>query len=369
MSIERSEKTFFLPGLNGLRAFAAVSVIVMHINRSLPDFGLRANNWLLIASYGVTIFFTVSGFLITYLLLLEKEKTCNISLRKFYVRRILRIWPLYYFYLLLAVIVFFIYQLDGGSTGLNTLLLYIFFMPNVPYILDASLPNLPHYWSLGVEEQFYVFWPLLVKKARKIINILIGFFILFFLLKIGTFLIYKFNGLYWPYKIFLVNRFDCMAIGGIGACLVHSGHRIIDFMKKEIVQVITWAVVIAAACNRIVVQHTLVDHTFFSVIALIVIVNVSFNKKTLVSLDFRIFEFLGKISYGLYVYHFLVIFLAAKILNQFNLAPDLKTGIVYFFIIGTTIIISLLSYKFFEQPFLKFKKRFEIVKSQSSRLV
>lgn len=365
----QNNSSFFLPGLNGLRAFAAFSVIIMHINTNLPAFNLPSKKWLLIAAYGVTIFFTVSGFLITYLLLLEKEKTGNISLRKFYMRRILRIWPLYYLYLLLAGIVFFIFQLDGGVMRLGNLLLYIFFMPNVPYILNSTLPNLPHYWSLGVEEQFYVFWPLLVKKARKIINVLLVFFILFFLLKIGAFLIYKLNGLYWPYKMFLVNRFDCMAIGGIGACLVHSGHRVIDLMKNKIVQVITWIIVIAAALNKIILQHTLVDHTFFSLITLIVIVNVSFNKQTIVSLDFRIFEFLGKISYGLYVYHFLVIFLTAKIVNQFNLPSDIKTGIVYAIIISTTIIISFLSYKYFEQPFLKFKNRFEIIKSQSSRSV
>lgn len=102
------DKIIFLPGLNGLRAIAAIAVVISHITLIFSTFGSdfklfgsddKGNpNAYLLASYGVTIFFVLSGFLITYLLILEKEKK-PINIKSFYIRRILRIWPLYYFYL------------------------------------------------------------------------------------------------------------------------------------------------------------------------------------------------------------------------------------------------------------------------------
>ncbi|MAZ37152.1 MAG: hypothetical protein CL842_06855 [Crocinitomicaceae bacterium] len=100
-----TKNIIYLPGLNGIRAIAAIAVVVSHITLSLDDIGLDSNIFgtydsgkpraLDLAGYGVSMFFALSGFLITYLLWLEKEKQ-PIQIRKFYLRRMLRIWPLYY---------------------------------------------------------------------------------------------------------------------------------------------------------------------------------------------------------------------------------------------------------------------------------
>ena len=152
-------KTIHLPGLNGLRAIAALSVMWGHTFQS--DFG----NWgvegfaLPVVADGVTLFFVISGFLITYLLLNEQEQSHTISIPKFYMRRVLRIWPIYYLYLLVAVLVI--------STGNNpNIWYYCFFTANIPFILTAGIWPIVHYWSIGVEEQFYLFWPWLVKFTR-----------------------------------------------------------------------------------------------------------------------------------------------------------------------------------------------------------
>ena len=109
-------KKLYLPGLNGIRAIAAIGVMLSHINLSLHSFkissislfGFDENNkqsqWNL-GEQGVTMFFVLSGFLITFLLLKEKKQSNKISIKKFYIRRILRIWPLYYFYFFLILIV------------------------------------------------------------------------------------------------------------------------------------------------------------------------------------------------------------------------------------------------------------------------
>src|SRR5690606_24795997 len=109
----------YLPGLNGIRAIAAFAVVISHTNGRLGEFGLSKLPYWDLAGFGVTIFFTLSGFLITYLLLKERAKTGTIKVRKFYVRRLLRIWPLYYFYL------FLILAIVGFSALGNTFFMYL----------------------------------------------------------------------------------------------------------------------------------------------------------------------------------------------------------------------------------------------------
>ena len=177
------KSAIYLPGLNGLRAMAAVSVVLSHTIHALGQFKLNpfllgTNNdggtqGLLLAGFGVSIFFALSGFLITYLLLIEKEQA-GIDIKKFYVRRILRIWPLYYVYLLLALITIISLNLYFNRTAL---LLYVFYSANIPFILGITLPFLVHYWSLGVEEQFYLFWPWIIKKVNMNLQTVILFLI------------------------------------------------------------------------------------------------------------------------------------------------------------------------------------------------
>ncbi len=172
----KSTNTIHLKGLNGIRAIAALSVIIAHITGELQNFGLddsifgldsngvRAS--ILMASYGVTMFFALSGFLITYLLLIEKKKKDSIDIKKFYIRRILRIWPLYYFYIIIVLVVYLIFGIDYNEEMMP---FYILLAANIPLIIQSSLPFIGHLWSIGVEEQFYLFWPWIFKKSRSIL--------------------------------------------------------------------------------------------------------------------------------------------------------------------------------------------------------
>ena len=103
---DKSQDNVYLPGLNALRFFAAFLVIVTHIELLKGQLGF-SNSWKFLEQFnlgglGVYFFFVLSGFLITYLLIHEKEKTGTIKIKAFYIRRLLRIWPLYYFITLLA---------------------------------------------------------------------------------------------------------------------------------------------------------------------------------------------------------------------------------------------------------------------------
>ena len=201
------KQKIYFPNLNGLRFIAAFLVIIHHIEQIKSIFNVE-NYWEtvpfigIIGKLGVILFFVLSGFLITYLLLLEQEKG-GIIIRKFYIRRILRIWPVYYLYLFISLLfVYFIYnQVDLYST-----LFYVFFAANIPFVFGFSLQFVDHFWSIGVEEQFYLFWPWLVKKIKKRLLLTVSVIILF-LIFTRLFLWWKFP--FSDSAIFsIVNRFD-----------------------------------------------------------------------------------------------------------------------------------------------------------------
>src|SRR5437763_8821633 len=148
-------KVFHLKGLNGLRVIAALVVIGCHTSQRLGYHFLDEAS-----SYGVTIFFALSGFLITLLLIKERERTNTISLKNFYIRRTVRIWPLYFLYIGLSLAV--MYFVFAETYHFSSILPYLVFIPNYTIVFGKPVPIIWHFWSLGVEEQFYLFWPFLL---------------------------------------------------------------------------------------------------------------------------------------------------------------------------------------------------------------
>ncbi|TMI64960.1 MAG: acyltransferase [Bacteroidetes bacterium] len=351
-----------LRGLNGIRAIAALAVVFSHISLSLKLFGFKKSFTNDLAAFGVTIFFALSGFLITYLLIREKEKFGDIKIKAFYLRRILRIWPLYFFYLLIVVVVLFFCM---PETLPGSIAYYIFLGANVPFIFNFSLALLGHYWSLGVEEQFYLFWPWIVKRSEKLLRFLLIFVAVFALLKIGMRLLDKQTGIQWPYLVLDVTRFDCMAIGAIAA-VFYSRNEVYFFKVcfNKIVQTIAWLSLIFMAFNRFHIA-SVIDNEIVACIAVVLIVNVCANAGTIIDLEKPVFNFLGKISYGIYVYHPLVIFLTARTMQHFLKDTDdvLKSIFIYAFIPLFTIGIAYLSFTFLEKRFLSLKYSFSPVKS------
>lgn len=356
----KNSTTIYLPGLNGLRAIAALSVVISHISIASNDFGLGNHGGWFFASYGVTIFFTLSGFLITFLLLKENEKQI-IDIKKFYVRRILRIWPIYYLYLIIALIILVIsYQIN-----ISSLPYYFFFCANVPYIFGGSQLLIAHLWSIGVEEQFYLFWPVLIKIFNKRIKVIV---ILLILILISL----KFIVRYFSYNLTLitfleVNRFECMLIGAIGAILYNEKNIITNkYLLNFYVQFLAWITLLFIVLGKINTPGPTED-VFMSFVTLILIIGqISLNSKKIINLENKTFDFLGKISYGIYVIHPLIIYLLSKLLGNMNLNFYAKFIIVYFGVILLTILISHISYKYYEKPFLKLKKQFAVVKSENS---
>ena len=161
--------TLYFPSLNGVRAIAASMVIVHHIEmvkseKGLSDYALPGD----FGSLGVTLFFVLSGFLITYLLFAEQKETQTINIKNFYIRRILRIWPLYYLILIISFFFFSQYLYPEGMVQLQKhywikFVLNVFMLANVSHACVGKIPLGSNLWSVGTEEQFYLLWPWLVK--------------------------------------------------------------------------------------------------------------------------------------------------------------------------------------------------------------
>lgn len=411
-------KTYF-PGLNALRFFAAMAVLVTHVEFTKKimlhgdEFWLKIDYWIqgnaltsilregppqpihwispfvTFGGYmGVLFFFVLSGFLITYLLLEEKRVSDTISVKKFYMRRILRIWPLYY---LLVVLGFFVLhhlplfkvisQEDEffKHYWLN-LISYVFLLPNLSFaVVMEAVPNLGHLWSIGVEEQFYLLWPLLLKYSKKPMRTLWYFLIGVLMFKLISLLIIRifFPGpppnpdlmIFSPvesYKRFIGSlKFEAMAMGGIGAAWVFYGYkRTLEFLYKPIVQ---WLAVLSIPAIVLLTPVKLYSalYLLFSVPFLVIILNVAGNPNCKLRVQGPVLDYLGKISYGIYMYHLICIAFVFHVLDsmiQFPLRMEgWHSALLYCLSIPLTIGVSALSYRFIEYPFIRKKRTFTTV--------
>jgi len=365
------KQTIYFGGLNGLRAIAAIAVLFSHTTQGFSGFGLNTFVFgkhadgnpvaTTLAGFGVSMFFALSGFLITYLLL-EEKKTQEVSIKNFYIRRVLRIWPLYYTYLVISILTMIFFDIPLGLS----VFYYVFLLANMPFVFGGGIHFVGHYWSLGVEEQFYAFWPWIVKKVKPILKttiiictslILLKCFLRFIDIQINK------GNMSWPYEMLHATRFHCMLIGAIGAILYFQHNRLFLKLSDNIVtQSISWLVIVLAAINKFHIMSFL-DNEFVSVVTVFIIIGQIQKKNRLINLDIRIFDFIGKISYGIYIIHPLIIFYWSKILVFENKNNALNYLLVYFLVFTTTISIAYLSYHFFEKKILRLKEKYSTISS------
>jgi peptidoglycan/LPS O-acetylase OafA/YrhL len=359
-------KVKYLEGLNGIRAIASIAVVVSHITLSLDYFGLNkflfgtfddgTARGLLLAGYGVNMFFVLSGFLITFLLLNEKQ--CKpISIKNFYIRRILRIWPLYFFYIIVVIISCKIFLVDFNYKNLS---LYFLFVANIAPSLLMALPFLYHYWSLSIEEQYYILWPHLVKHfdlQKNLLKIIISLFFFIFSFKIFARVYEIKTGSSILMQIVQYLNFESMFIGSIGAILYFNKNELfLKISTNRYLQIVCWIILFLVAINKFR-TFSIIDNTIISIVSICVIIAQITKQNRIINLENVLFSFLGKISFGIYIYHPIIIFIYSKYLNSLNNSVQ-NYLIIYFSIIFTTILIAYLSYNILEKPFLKMKNKY-----------
>lgn len=374
------EKRVYFKNLNGLRFWAATAVIFHHVEQYKSWAGLP-NIWghPVIDALGhkaVSLFFVLSGFLITYLLLAEQQQTGEINVRNFYIRRILRIWPLYY---LIVVLCLFVlpHVFDLSTLGLTVydhtfwpkLILLLLVLPNVVRLFSPNTAGGNQLWSIGVEEQFYLIWPLLV---RWFIPRLMGFLVVFVLLKLMVTLVLM-GWIAWQpgmslpkvgLHFWILLQIEQMSIGAMGAwALFHRKEAVLRVLYHPA----AWGLSLLALLLLIVIpsHHWLISY-LEAIVFLVLILNLSTNPRFPVSMENKAYTSLGNISYGIYMYHTVCITVCIFLLQRTGLQHTHFTWfniLLYTLSIAMTIGVSFLSYRYFETFFLNFKEKFMIVKS------
>lgn len=306
---------------------------------------------------GVDIFFLISGFLITYILIKEKDKIGHISLKKFYMRRILRIWPLYFF--LIAIAPFLVKWID--STPTPDYLSTIFFYNNFHAIkTEAWVFPFAHFWSICIEEHFYILWPLAISfTPKKYLTSL--FSIIIFASLLFKLYIFSFYQSQW-FSLYL-NTFCRIDIMAIGAFLAYF-HYVKPFKLSVplIVRIVIFIVLIGLLFLDGFNDYTNMffavfkKYTYVLLFGLLFLIY-NFNDKVYVRVKPNsIIHYLGKTSYGIYMYgNILLIVFIKKVMYEYNIHN------VFFFwsvLIALSIIIPIISYELLEKPFLKLKDKF-----------
>ncbi|HXF83844.1 MAG TPA: acyltransferase [Anaerolineales bacterium] len=385
-----SQTRVYFPNLNGLRFIAALLVIVHHIEQLKSMYGLPnvySSSFIqIIGELGVVLFFVLSGFLITYLLLEEESRTGGIGIRNFYVRRILRIWPLYFLIILLALgvlphIPLFTlpdYEKERVLSNLFAkVLLYIFFLPNLVSPLFGIVPYASLTWSIGTEEQFYLVWPHVLKFVKKHRAALM-FIILFGYLLVARAL-FSDRTDFLPLKdalsaFWYTFSIASMAIGGFFAILLHTNSPALKFFLNKYLfyfaLVFTSLMLYKGVYFPQVVIHGMkfpyLYKEFYSIWFGIIILNFAANRDILINLEIQPFNYLGKISYGLYMYHPIAI--TAALQTNLRLGP-VSDALIYPLSLALTILFAGLSYRYFESFFLNLKTNFASVLSGNGSFV
>lgn len=367
-----------IPGLDGLRAIAFLLVFALH------------TDYLQVGWIGVQFFFVLSGFLITGILLdMKKSLAPRQYFFKFYGRRFLRIFPLYYFYLLLmtGVAIWLIsaayhpnyMKLFLDQIRYAALYVYDFFFATV-FAKNSNF--LDHFWSLSVEEQFYIFWPLLIllvpEKALK--KLFISFIVLGPLFRLTFFLIYQsgvFRFLANPVSWFIYplpfSHIDAFAFGALISRYSIPKAKLQFFVLLGVLPVIGFATQYLATGSvgkisafgfpifldngyQFIWGYSLLNY-FFTITLYAVAREGLFVR----FLDRKPMQYLGKISYGLYVYHFPIVWFAGRV-RDFGMPDPVARALTALIAFVATLLVASASYRWMERPILNLKDRFFSVK-------
>jgi peptidoglycan/LPS O-acetylase OafA/YrhL len=347
-----------LAGLDGLRAIAAFMVVFYHFGIPYVSGGA-----------GVLMFFVLSGFLITWLLLRENDETGMVSLRKFYARRSLRIFPAFYCYV--AVLFAVILIRHHARVVWPQTIAALFYVSNYYQALNGD-PNtgLSHTWSLAIEEQFYLLWPLTFllfrRNYKRTSQFLAGAIVAIWIYREALIFVLHVNQGY-IYEAF-DTRADHLLIGCLLAVMLRAGWfpRFWNWISVR-----SWAALIIAA---LLATSSALESIYGAVyrdsvasianpllVAVWITQLIALRSSPLWSwTSWKWVRYLGRISYSIYLYQQLLVDSAKNVLTHQRVEVQL---------VATVVLITLIasaSYYFIERPFLRLKTRFSRAASMTA---
>nr|WP_294861465.1 acyltransferase [uncultured Fluviicola sp.] len=364
----------YFKNLDGLRTICFLMVFFFHSFTSKNAAVLNSKTYQTIkvglfanGNLGVNFFFVLSGFLITYLLITEKQKSSTINILHFWLRRVLRIWPLYFFCVFFGFFIFPLLKSYLGQSPQETahLFNYLTFTSNFDFIAngrpDASILGV--LWSVAIEEQFYLLWPL------TLIFLPIRYYWIIFISLILISLGYRItHNEYYHIEFHTLSCMNDLVIGSFGAwfiiqfkplekCLINLSKTVqtipymlftLHFFVRD--EFLNW--------NENLIPY---ERIFSSLIMLWIILDQAINVNGIFRLSrFKLLTKSGKYTYGMYCLHFLAILITITLTKSF-LHKDTFSTVLFVEPITSlilTYLISIISYNYFEQYFLKLKNKF-----------
>jgi len=367
-------RRFYHPELDILRFFAFFLVFLHHAVPHDPSFwthyGVPSGLAQIVSgigalgAFGVDVFFALSAYLITELLLREKTLIGDLDLKSFYLRRVLRIWPLYFFFLALAGVLTIV--LPGQKIGWHATLAFLFLGGNW-WIVLRGFPSSVIFplWSVSIEEQFYLFWPPLVRRLRATHMAMLAFTMV---------------AVAWAVRFYLgthgatetqvwcntLARLDPIAAGILVAVFLRGETPELSLQKR--VAMIGFGMACLAMAGNfwsikadpLTTPRILAGYPVVALGSAALLLGVLSSAKVLSK---SVLVYLGKISYGLYVYHVLGLMVADYAV------PHSDSGLWRYLVrdaiaLSLTIAFAATSFRWLETPFLGVKQRFTHVLSR-----
>ncbi|HEX6333631.1 MAG TPA: acyltransferase [Flavisolibacter sp.] len=356
----------YYPALDGLRGIAILLVVFYH------NFGFI--NYFFFGWLGVDLFFVLSGFLITEILLHTREKPGY--LRNFYMRRVLRIAPLYYLALLLFLVI--LPRIPANTIDFSFYrqhqAWFWTYLQNWLLISRESSANttaLHHFWSLAVEEQYYLFWPLLVLLIRKP-QVLITSIALLLITVIGIRIFMWLNQVreFNYFGFYTFTRIDGLCIGSMLAVILYSYPKFLRSYSTLIIlglAAFNFLFFFINRANQFTFPYfAMVGYTTFAVIFAMLVYEATNEENRLLQrlLQSGILKFLGKYSYGIYIWHWPVYLLLHRPVRSWLagvVTTSKQTGnvIAAIGVTAVAVLISVASFHLFEKYFINLKKNYQ----------
>jgi peptidoglycan/LPS O-acetylase OafA/YrhL len=369
--LHASEKLqrYYRPELDVLRFFAFFMVFLSHVVPGDLAFFAEAHIPSRVAdliismsaggAFGVDLFFTLSSFLITTLLLREKEAYGEINVASFYVRRTLRIWPLYFvFLLIIAPAVQYI--VPDESMSLKYILAFALLAGNwacvfwgYPHSVSAPL------WSVSIEEQFYLSWPLILRRwADHLVIVALALLVVSCITRVYLTVQGAVHPQIWCNSLARLDPFACGAL-----LAVYTQRKSIALSPRLRIILLCFAFAVLTAVGHyedFSGTKSLITYPAVTIACIALIVSILGMQMKPGTLLVRTFSYLGRISYGLYVFHWMfIVSLGVPLAHEpfARLSRAMAALIV-------TIATAAGSYHFMEKPFLQWKEKFARIKSR-----
>jgi peptidoglycan/LPS O-acetylase OafA/YrhL len=372
----QDKRVIFFPNLDGLRFFSFFAVFILHAFSATNKVLIDDGTYKFVRKYfiegghlGVNFFFVLSGFLITYLLINETEVAGKINIKNFYIRRVLRIWPLYFFNVFFGFVLFPVLKKFLGEVPQETADPFYFFTFLANFnninngIPDSSI--LAVLWSVSIEEQFYIFWPLLLAfiHPKHYIKLNIGIIIISFLFQVYN----RKNGL--VVGLHSISCFTELATGALVASLAIHSKKFMQYIINlpKVAVVILYAIALVLYIFKAEVfteQVVFMEHLVFSIVFGLIIAEQCFSNNSFYKMkNLKTISSLGKYTYGLYCLHMIAILIIEKLFSKAGIAQsNITLGFIQLpLALVLSVIIAYISFRFFESPFLKLKNKFSVI--------